>query len=232
MPALVKDQTATVPMKSGGKYSYQYADLPTVLDLTLKPLRDAGLSVIQAPDFNGEVVLLTTVIANAGGAWLSNTFRLPCGGRDAQSVGSAITYSRRYALVALLSLAADDDDGKAAMPQTATNKAKQAAHDAVPGKLKSGSDLAPPNVAKVKLLKILKEEIKCPLSRGVELFDAATGGKFLPVDIDDAEKAKEILVLFEREAKNLPYAKWMDEIDELKSAAGGNALDDFAKEAI
>lgn len=231
MPPLIKDQTATVPMKAGGKYSYQYADLPTVLDLTLKPLRDVGLTIVQAPDFDGTSLLLTTVIANSGGAWLSNTFRLPCGGRDPQAVGSAITYSRRYALVALLSLAADDDDGKAAMPQTATNKAKQAAHEAVPGKLTSASELKA-NPAKAKILKILKDDVKCPKSRGVELFDAITAGQFLPVDIDDPEKSPKILALFERESKNIPYERWLAEIDELKIAAGGNALDDFAKEAL
>jgi hypothetical protein len=231
MPPLLKSETAEVPTKSG-KYSYHYADLSAVLDGALPSLREANLTLIQAPDFNDQTLLLTTVIANAGGSWISNTFRIPCGGRDPQAVGSAITYARRYGLMALLALAGEDDDGKAAMPQTAKEQAKKAANDATNGALKKGSDLLPPNPAKKQLLAILKDQVKCPKARGVELFDAVTAGQFLPKDIDDPEKAKAILDLFEREAKNIPYERWLAEIDELKLAAGGNAVDDFAKEAL
>jgi len=43
---------------------------------------------------------------------------LPVSQRNAQAVGSAITYARRYALAAICGIAPDDDDG-----QTATNHA-------------------------------------------------------------------------------------------------------------
>ena len=226
MPPLVKDQTADT-----GKYKYRYADLATLLEGALPAFRANGLTLIQAPDFNGEALLLTTVIANEGGAWLSNTFRIPCGGRDPQAVGSAETYARRYALMALLALAGEDDDGAAAKPQTAKEQAKKAANDATNGAMKKGSEIKA-NPAKAMLLKILKEEVKCPKTRGVELFNAATGGQFLPGDIDDPEKAATILELFEREAKSLPYEKWLAEMDQLKLMAGANAVDDFAKEAL
>lgn len=234
MPPLLRDNVAEVPTKSGGKYSYRYADLATILDLALEPLRKAGLTLVQAPDFDGTFMTLTTVIANQNGAWLSNVSRMPCGGRDPQAVGSAETYARRYALMALLALAGEDDDGAAAKPQTASNKeqAKKAANDATGGALKKGSDLPPPNEAKKKLLGIIKNEIKCPVARAAELFDAATGGQFMRPDMDDPEKAKKILALFEEQAKNLPYAKWVEEMDQLKLAAGAAAVDDFAKEAL
>jgi hypothetical protein len=60
------------------------------------------------------VVSVVTRILHASGQWMEDgvSTMLPTG--DPQSVGSAITYLRRYALQSVAGVAADDDDGEAA----------------------------------------------------------------------------------------------------------------------
>lgn len=97
-----------------GSYSYTYADLADVIDATRKPLSVNGLSVAQIISFDGAALILTTQLQHASGEWMRSTYPLPLHQRP-QDQGSAITYARRYALCALLGIAAeDDDDGQAA----------------------------------------------------------------------------------------------------------------------
>jgi hypothetical protein len=97
-------------------FKTKYADLGAVLDAITAPLNDAGLLLVQrfAVDAGGPV-LVTEVIHAASGATISST--VPITGKDPtnpQAMGGAITYYRRYSLMALLGLAAEDDDGNAA----------------------------------------------------------------------------------------------------------------------
>jgi|GEM_PF-2749351 len=107
VPKITKDKTAEVPMKSGGRYSYVYADLSTIFKVINDPLSKAGLSVVQFPD-GGE---LATQLMHQSGEWIRASYpiRVPDGATP-QTVGSAITYARRYALGAVLRLDIDDDD--------------------------------------------------------------------------------------------------------------------------
>lgn len=95
---------------SAGKYNFKYADLATIWDVIRKPLAEAGLSVVQT---FSEGNLITTLIHESG-QYISSTMGLGVGPSiDHKALGGAITYMRRYALVSLLSLAADEDDGEA-----------------------------------------------------------------------------------------------------------------------
>lgn len=97
-----------------GSYSYTYADLSDIVDAIRKPLSENGLSVAQVISYDGQALVLTTQLQHASGEWLRSTYPLPLHQRP-QDQGSAITYARRYALCALLGIAAeDDDDGQAA----------------------------------------------------------------------------------------------------------------------
>lgn len=111
-----------------GSYSYTYADLADVIEATRKPLADNGLSCCQIISYDGQALLLTTQLQHASGEWLRSTYPLPLHQRP-QDQGSAITYARRYALCALLGIAAeDDDDGAAAQAaKPAPARAKAAA---------------------------------------------------------------------------------------------------------
>lgn len=117
MPEIVKRQTASIPTKTGGNYSYSYADLPDVL-ATVKPvLLENGLGVAQSVTAEGGKVKVETRIYHVGGHTESFGPLELDGAGGAQSAGSAITYARRYALTAALGLAPEDDDDGARASQ-------------------------------------------------------------------------------------------------------------------
>lgn len=106
---------------------YRYADLVTVLDAVRPALTGNGFAVMQFPcELDGEPAL-TTQIIHESGEWVETTAKLRPKATDPQSVGSALTYARRYALLALCGIAADDDDdGRAAsQPKAAQQKPAQ-----------------------------------------------------------------------------------------------------------
>lgn len=120
-PPVVKNRTATVPTKSGGSFSYTYADLGQVVDAVVPVLRAHDLVVLQPPQLvDGQDTVQTLLVHTVTGEQISSTIRLTdCS--TPQAAGSALTYMRRYALCSLLGVVADeDDDGAAAThPQTA-----------------------------------------------------------------------------------------------------------------
>ncbi len=93
---------------SGRKFSY--ADLSAIWGVIRKPLGECGLSVIQMIDGSN---LNTTLLHNSG-QYISNSVSLGISPNvDHKQLGAAITYMRRYALVSMLSLVADEDEGEA-----------------------------------------------------------------------------------------------------------------------
>ena len=120
--ALSKAQAAMGTAKKGNEnphFRSKYADLASVWDACRAALTAHGLSVIQSPrmTFQGAtgLVEMETTLLHASGQWISDTLIVPVSKLDAQGVGSAITYARRYALAAFVSVAPDDDDGNAAV---------------------------------------------------------------------------------------------------------------------
>ena len=95
-------------------FKSKYADLSSVWDACRKPLTDHGLSVTQMPTEAENGIGVETTLIHSSGQWISNTFTMPVSKADAQGVGSAITYARRYALAAMVGVAPEDDDGNAA----------------------------------------------------------------------------------------------------------------------
>jgi hypothetical protein len=98
--------------------------------LTIDPiLRKHGLMVFQAIDhIEGKPSLKTLLVHTSGDAITSET-PLILAKNDPQALGSAVTYTKRYAYEAILGLITTDDDGEAA---TRTDpKELQAAHDRV-----------------------------------------------------------------------------------------------------
>lgn len=114
-----KSREAAIPTKSGGSYAYRYAALEDVLDTVRPVLAKHGLTVTQtASNQNADFLTISTAILHRSGQYIVfDSLALP-NGRTAQEIGSAITYGRRYHLLACLNLAAsDDDDGAAAAPR-------------------------------------------------------------------------------------------------------------------
>lgn len=117
---VAKDKTARIKMKNGGEYSYNYADLGSTWDVARGALTENGLSVVQSPSFNDGWLELTTFLLHASGQYISGTIKTRADDMDVKSIGSAITYLRRYAFSAMTGLVADeDDDGSAPNPKPA-----------------------------------------------------------------------------------------------------------------
>lgn len=113
-----KGREAKIPTKAGSNYSYRYADLGDALSMVRPIFQKHGLAVIQnATSPNDSTVLITTTILHSSGQYLTFEPLAMPSGRTAQETGSAITYGRRYHLLASLGLATDDDDGASAAPR-------------------------------------------------------------------------------------------------------------------
>ena len=116
--ALAKAQAAVkgaLRDSSNPHYKSKYADLESVWDACRKPLTDNGLSVSQWPGRDSDgAATLTTMLLHSSGQWIKGTASTALSKNDAQGVGSALTYLRRYALAAVASVAPEDDDGNAA----------------------------------------------------------------------------------------------------------------------
>lgn len=132
-PVIPKNKTTKVRTKSGAEYSYNYADLPSILDLTRKPLSENGLAVAQMTVVHEGAMLLVTRLLHSSGEYIEASYPLPIGAA-AQDMGSAITYARRYTLCPLLGIAPeDDDDGKAAQENDVRPSAPPPSNKVIPG---------------------------------------------------------------------------------------------------
>lgn len=95
-------------------FKSSYATLSNVWDACRKPLSDNGLSIIQCPEESENGIVIETMLIHSSGQWIKSRYAIPVSKLDAQAVGSAITYGRRYALSAIVGIAPEDDDGNAA----------------------------------------------------------------------------------------------------------------------
>jgi len=138
--ALAKAQRAmgnVVKDANNPYYSSTYATLASVWDVIREPLTENGLSVVQLMQPGQDCVILQTILLHESGQALSSYYpvRPTRTSKDhkadgavmndtPQGWGSAITYARRYCLMALVGVAPEDDDGEAAMPRKKHEPAK------------------------------------------------------------------------------------------------------------
>lgn len=92
-------------------FKSKYADLSSVWEACREQLSSNGLSVIQLPETSDSGIIIETMLCHSSGQWVSSSYTMPVSKLDAQAVGSAITYARRYALAAMVGVAPEDDDG-------------------------------------------------------------------------------------------------------------------------
>jgi len=95
-------------------FKSRYATLASVLDAAKNPLAECGLAVSQVIDYNEGGIFLETILMHSSGEWISGCYPIKPLKPDPQSLGSAITYSRRQSFSAITGIAADDDDGNSA----------------------------------------------------------------------------------------------------------------------
>lgn len=95
-------------------FKSSYTTLNSVWDACRDLLSENGLSVAQVNQITLDGVIIETVLMHESGEWISGEMFLPLTKADAQGVGSAMSYGRRYGLAAMVGIVADDDDGNAA----------------------------------------------------------------------------------------------------------------------
>lgn len=95
-------------------FNRAYSDFASVVDAVKGPLNDAGIAYLQLARTTDVGVEIETVLMHKSGEFYSETLLIPVQKRDAQAVGSAISYGKRYGLQSICGIASEDDDGNAA----------------------------------------------------------------------------------------------------------------------
>ena len=122
MTALAKAQgeyDKAVKDSSNPFYNSKYADLASVTGAVRSAFSKHGIAIVQqvSADLERQTAGATTFLY-FGEQWVSTTCELPAVGKskdgkdrfDAQTIGAAQTYARRYTLSPLASVAPEDDD--------------------------------------------------------------------------------------------------------------------------
>jgi hypothetical protein len=122
--ALVKAQKAFGPaLKSSTNphFRSRYADLSACVEAVIDALNDNGIALMQRVSPCDDGVIVETVFVHESGEIINcGQLHVPASKQDAQGYGSALTYARRYSLMAACGIAPEDDDGNAATRRQAS----------------------------------------------------------------------------------------------------------------
>jgi hypothetical protein len=96
-------------------FKNKYVDLASCLDAVNDALLDNGIAVYQETfEVQDGVTVETCFLHESGETLRMGKLHVPAAKHDPQGYGSALTYARRYSLMAACGIAAEDDDGNAA----------------------------------------------------------------------------------------------------------------------
>ena len=96
-------------------FKSKYADLAACLEAVDEPLLRHGIALYQETFEDATGVTVETVLLHESGEALRcGKLHVPAAKQDPQGYGSALSYARRYSLMAACGIAAEDDDGNAA----------------------------------------------------------------------------------------------------------------------
>jgi hypothetical protein len=132
--ALVRAQRGFAPAlktSTNPHFRSKYVDLAGCIEAVVDALNGAGIALIQRTSEDNTGVTVETVFVHESGEMMEcGKLHVPAAKQDPQGYGSALTYARRYSLMAACGIAPEDDDGNAA------SKVKMSA---------TKTDLVPPN---------------------------------------------------------------------------------------
>lgn len=116
--ALVNSQRAfgkALKQSTNPHFKSKYADLSSCIDAVIDALNDNGIALIQhTHECDNGVIVETIFLHESGESLTTGKLHVPAVKHDAQGYGSALTYARRYSLMAACGIAPEDDDGNAA----------------------------------------------------------------------------------------------------------------------
>ena len=125
--ALVKAQKAFGPaLKTSVNphFKSRYADLAACIEAVIDGLNNNGIALVQQTHECADGVIVETLLIHESGETISGgKLHVPASKQDAQGFGSALSYARRYSLMATTGIAPEDDDGNAASKKPAIDPA-------------------------------------------------------------------------------------------------------------
>lgn len=117
--ALVKAQTKFGPAlktSTNPAFKSRYADLSACVEAVIDALNTNGIMLMQPCHETETGVLVETLfIHESGETFSAGKLHVPAAKQDPQGYGSALTYARRYSLMAACGIAPEDDDGNKAV---------------------------------------------------------------------------------------------------------------------
>ena len=128
-----KTELFALTSKKNPFFKSKYADLSSVWDAIRLPLTSNGLAITQTTvSDNTDGVTIETTLMHISGEYISGSLYIKPEKNTPQGFGSAFTYGRRYALMAIIGISPEDDDGERAtarnrkdqreIPKTTTNE--------------------------------------------------------------------------------------------------------------
>jgi hypothetical protein len=149
MAALARAQLKYTPAFKNTQNPYFesiYADLSSIMDATRDALATEGLSISQWPTSEGKEAGVINLLMHESGEWMAAKLLLPATGKarrskardgdeeqkpgtekfDAQTVGAAVTYARRYMWQGSAGVAAEIETDANELIQTHTEQAQAA----------------------------------------------------------------------------------------------------------
>ena len=143
--ALVQAQRGFVPALKTSlnpHFRSKYVDLAGCIEAVVDALNAAGIALIQRTFEDNTGVTVETVFVHESGEMMEcGKLHVPASKQDPQGYGSALTYARRYSLMAAAGIAPEDDDG---------NGARKAKEDEEKAKADAASKTPAPKVSATK----------------------------------------------------------------------------------
>lgn len=129
-PAFIKAKQAFGPAlkdKTNPAFRSKYADLGACIDAVEDALLANEIAMMQETFLDDTGVTVETVFLHSSGETIrGGKLHVPAAKHDPQGYGSALTYARRYSLMAACGIAAEDDDGNAASTSKPAARPSQA----------------------------------------------------------------------------------------------------------
>ena len=145
--AFVKAQAAFAPAlktNTNPHFRSRYVGLDGCIEAVIDALNENGIALIQTPRECSTGVTVETLFIHASGQTMSGgILHVPASKEDPQGYGSALTYARRYSLMAACGIAPEDDDGNAASkPRQEAAQKQEPRQDFDPRKIAAAIEIA------------------------------------------------------------------------------------------
>lgn len=155
-----KEFSPALKCSTNPHFKSKYADLAACLEAVNDALLNNGIAVYQETSEDATGVTVETVfIHESGESMRCGKLHVPAAKQDPQGYGSALTYARRYSLMASCGIAPEEDDGDAA------SRSKPAAEQSAPSYI---------DADKVATITALADEVNADMSKLMAYFKVAS----------------------------------------------------------